>query len=92
MSICQHQVHAVDRFLIVLYAYTKASFRRFGLQNALLGGVQYAKGEPVLISHNGPVVSDLKRADHTLMYVPHLQHEGGVKRVEEIYGNNRNAT
>ena len=80
-----------DRFLIVHYAYTKASFRRFGLQKALLGGFQYAKGEPVLISHNGPVVHDLKQRDHTLMYVPHLQHEGGVKRVEEVYGNHRNA-
>lgn len=80
-----------DRFLIIHYAYTKASFRRFGLQKALLGGFQYAKGEPTLISHRGPVVRDLKQRSHNLMYVPHLQHEGGIKRVEEIYGDRSNA-
>ena len=80
-----------SRFLVLHYAYTKASFRRFGLQRALVKGFDYHRGEPTLTSHRGWVSKDLKRKGHTLLYVPYLQHEGGLTQVEEIYADPSNA-
>jgi hypothetical protein len=80
----------IPKFLIVHYCYTKAPFRKFGLARTLLNAFDYRQGEPIVISHKGYICKDLK-GKYNFLHIPHLQQEGGLAHMEEIY-NARNST
>jgi len=74
----------IPKFLIVHYCYTKAPFRKFGLARTLLNAFDYQKGEPIVISHKGYICKDLK-GKYNFLYIPHLQQEGALAHMKEIY-------
>ena len=80
----------IPKFLVVHYCYTKAPFRKFGLARTLLNAFEYRPGEPIVISHKGYICKDLK-GKYNFLHIPHLQQEGGLAHMEEIY-NARNST
>ena len=79
-----------SKFLVVHYCYTKAPFRRFGLARTLLNAFDYKQGEPIVISHKSYICKDLK-GRYTFLHIPHLQQEGALAHMEEIY-NARSST
>ena len=79
-----------SKFLVVHYCYTKAPFRRFGLARTLLNTFDYKQGEPIAISHKSYICKDLK-GRYNFLHIPHLQQEGGLAHMEEIY-DARNST
>jgi len=74
----------IPKFLILHYCYVKAPFRRFGLARSLVDAFEYRSGEPVALSHKGYVCKDLK-GRYEFLYVPHLQQEGALTHMKEIY-------
>lgn len=73
------------KFLVVHYCYVKAPFRRFGIARALLSAFDHTPGEPVMVSHKGYIVKEIKDR-YNLLYVPHLQHTDGMLEMERLYG------
>ena len=74
----------IPKFLVVHYCYTKAPFRRFGLARTLLNAFDYKPGEPIVISHKSYICKDLKDR-YNFLYIPHLQQQGALAHMEEIY-------
>jgi len=74
----------IPKFLVIHYCYVKAPFRRFGLARALVDAFEYRPGEPVALSHKGYICKDLK-GRYEFLYVPHLQQEGALTHMKEIY-------
>ena len=74
----------IPKFLIVHYCYTKAPFRRFGLGKTRLEAFDYRQGEPIVISHKGYICKDLK-GKYNFLHIPHLQQEGALAQMKEIY-------
>lgn len=81
----------IPKFLVLHYCYTKDPFRKLGIARTLLNAFEYARGEPIVISHKGYIVKDLKEK-FNFLYIPHLQKEGALAHMEEIYDANTGTT
>jgi len=75
-----------ERFLTMHYAFTKVIFRKRGLFRALLDGLDYSRGEPIMCSHRSWILKDLKPR-YNFQYIPHLTDEGGVAKVGELHAD-----
>ena len=74
------------KFLILHFAYTKAAFRRWGLQKALAAAFDYKRGEQIMSSHRSHIFKKLRSRGHNVLHVPHLQHPEGAEHVSIAYG------
>jgi hypothetical protein len=72
------------RFLVMHYAFTKVIFRKRGLFRALLEGLDYVPGEPIMCSHRSWIMKDLKPR-YNFQHIPHLSEEGAIEKVGEIH-------
>jgi len=79
------------KFLIAHYCYIKEPFRKFGIARSMLDTFDYNGKEPIVISHKGYIIKDLKDR-YTFMYVPHLQKQGALAQMEEIKNDSRGTT
>ena len=73
-----------EKFFISHWGYVKREYRRFGVMTAMLEMFEYKRGEPVMASHDFPLRKDLRK--HNIMYVPHICHEGGLEKIDKLYG------
>jgi hypothetical protein len=71
-------------FFVMHYAFTKQIFRTRGLFKSLLGAFEYKPGEPIICSHRGWVLKELK-GKYNFRHIPHLQFDWGMSELEKIY-------